>query len=331
MNGDIYKVVTYKEQGVSHQYYGKPCEDHVGEYFDSKSGVVAVAVSDGAGSYKNAETGSRITSQKAVQFMAKKFERLYELDEETFADYMLQEVYAALIEEAERNQYDIMSLSATLLVAAMHPDGRYLFFHVGDGAVLAYTTDGEVKILSQYEHEEAANITTFVTVPNTDYKMGRGRGDVLSFLLMSDGPEPHVISKEKAVGRLGLMIQMSFFFSRERMEDELEGFTELLKQNNMTDDASFAVLSDKRGAGKVFGQMDAGFKELLFGLPLAMKKKTKKNYEGFFGQMAIHPRGMHPKKLCSLFHIHKNRVLKKKLDGFIYAGVIKKENGRYIF
>lgn len=80
----LFKTILYKETGSRHIERNKNCEDNVFRYI-SENGITSIALSDGAGSYKYAEKGSEITARMAATFMAKKFERLYGLDNETIA------------------------------------------------------------------------------------------------------------------------------------------------------------------------------------------------------------------------------------------------------
>ena len=163
-----FKTVLYKETGTRHVERNKNCEDNVFRYI-SENGITSIALSDGAGSYKYAEKGSEITARMAATFMSEKFERLYSLDNETIADYVIREVLIPLREEAEKQGEDIVEFSATLLCAAFHQDGRYLILHVGDGAIVGLNKDNECEVISIYEHDGPANQTTFVTVPDTQF------------------------------------------------------------------------------------------------------------------------------------------------------------------
>ena len=161
-----FKTVLYKETGIRHIEHTKNCEDNVFRYI-TENGITSIALSDGAGSYKYAEKGSEITARMAATFMSEKFERLYSLDNETIADYVIHEVLIPLKEEAEKQCEDIIEFSATLLCTVFHPDGRYLILHVGDGAVVGLNKNNECEVISIYEHDGPANQTTFVTVPET--------------------------------------------------------------------------------------------------------------------------------------------------------------------
>lgn len=192
---DFFNTVTYRETGVKHLEKGKGCEDNVYKSFSNETGVKVIALSDGAGSYENAAIGSETASRVAAGLIAHKFNLLYDLDSETAASYILREVTIPLRILAEETGKDLISYSATLLCAAMHPDGRYFLFHVGDGAIVGYNIRRGCETVSLYEHEGPANQATFVTVENTDYYLKKGSGDYISFILMSDGPEDFLVNE----------------------------------------------------------------------------------------------------------------------------------------
>ena len=129
----------------------------------------SISLSDGAGSYSNAAVGSETVSKLSAQLFANKFDLLYALDSETASNYIIKEVRSPLEEMAKLSGNDLLSYSATLLCVAFHPDGRYLVFHIGDGAIIGYDVNKGLKAVSIYQHDGPANQTTFVTVDNAEY------------------------------------------------------------------------------------------------------------------------------------------------------------------
>lgn len=327
--GTCFRTALYREAGLRHRKKGKPCEDSVYEAADEKTGVTAIALCDGAGSYANAGAGAERTSCAAAELLAQRFNLLYELDDETCAQFILNAVLAPLKQLAQSNGWELMSLSATLLCVAMHPDGRYLYFHVGDGVIGAFRRDGRSVLLSQYKHQFAANVTTFVTVKNTEYRIGRGTGDWDAFVLMSDGPEDLLTMQDQLVPRVDLLFMMSFFLQKEDMESQLWALTGLLKSHRMDDDASFAVIADRRRTGYIFKMLTPELKTAILGLsPEAAKASGRMN--NMVRILSVHPNGISLRQFVRESHVHKERVARKRLQKLRDIGLIQYKNGLYI-
>ena len=266
-----FKSIIYKTIGVRHKEQNKICEDNVFSY-SSDNGVISVSLSDGAGSYKYASIGSEITTKVSASFLAEKFDRLYKLDNDTIAEYVLHEVLNPIKEIALAKNEEILQFSATLLCVAMHPDGRYIIMHVGDGAIVGLNVNNETEVISVYEHDGPANQTTFVTVPGTNAFVKKGNGGYASFVMMSDGPEDYLVNELGANPRVRLMQQLSFFLDEESMHRQFESLIKLLTDNGMDDDASFAVVCDMRELS-----------ELLLGLSPEFRKMIKRKRGDYHG------------------------------------------------
>ena len=323
----LFKTILYKETGSRHIERNKNCEDNVFRYI-SENGITSIALSDGAGSYKYAEKGSEITARMAATFMAKKFERLYGLDNETIADYVIREVLIPLGEEAEKQGEDIIEFSATLLCTAFHPDGRYLILHVGDGAIVGLNKNNECEVSSIYEHDGPANQTTFVTVPDTQFFLKKGTSDYSSVVLMSDGPEEFLVNELGANVRIRLMQQMAFFLSEADMENQISSLIRLLVNNGMGDDASFAVICNMKETGNVLSGLSPEFRRQLFDLQKDLSDKKMDNSKKLLAMIGSAPNGTTIGELTRNLHIHSKSITKKKLNHLLVMELIKQENGR---
>ena len=320
--------VLYRETGRQHLEAGKGCEDAVSSCYAKETGVQAISLSDGAGSYENAALGAELTAKTAAAFLAEKFELLYELDEETAAAFLLKKVRTPLEAEAAKSGKDLLSYSATLLCAALHPDGRFLVFHVGDGAVVGYSPKAGCKTVSVYEHQGPVNQTTFVTVDDTDYQFYRGRGEYAAFVLMSDGPEEFLANAQQVHSRVKLMIQLAYFVSEENMQEQLESLVGLLKQKGMRDDASFALLLDTQKTAAVFAGLSPQMKQMLFGVEELGTKKLKQSVE-ILDTITAYPNGATVSQIARQLYFHSPKIAKKKMQFMLDMNLIEWANGRY--
>lgn len=326
-NKAIFRAVLFRRTGTIHIKDGKDCEDSVSRSYDAQTGVSAVALSDGAGSCTKAGVGSDITARLAAELLAQKFNLLYDLDDDTASSYILREVTAALRTEAERDGTAFEQYSATLLLAAMHPDGRYLIFHVGDGAVIGFTDKCESIALSLYDHAGAVNETTFVTEPDTEYRILRGSGGFYAFSLMSDGPEEFMANEVDVSPRATLMHQLAFALSENDMEQQLDSMVELFNEKGMYDDASFALISDSRASAAVFRSMNSTLRETLIGTDAGPKQARRR--EVVIQILSAGTAGVTVQEMTRRLHTHSPRITRKKMQPFIDRGIVELAVGKY--
>lgn len=89
-------------------------------------------------------------------------------------------------------------MASTLLLVAIKDD-KFIIAHIGDG-VIGYLKNNEMKIASQPENGEFVNTTVFTTSKDAimTMKLIKGfLGTIQGFVLMSDGPEARLYSKQE--------------------------------------------------------------------------------------------------------------------------------------
>lgn len=325
----IFNTVLYKETGIKHIEKGKGCEDSVFTSFSSESGVKAISLSDGAGSYSNAAIGSYTVSRISAEFLANKFDLLYDLDSETASDYIIKEVKSPLEELAQQSGNDLLSYSATLLCVALHPDGRFMAFHIGDGAIIGYDIKKGCETVSIYNHDGPANQTTFVTVENTDYNLIKGRNRYSAFVLMSDGPEDFLVNEVDVNPRVQMMIQLSYFVSEEAMKEQLASLIDLLNDNGMSDDASFAIIFDTRKTADIFANLSPEMRNMLFECDSEIGSKKLKKILEVINIISLYNSGATLQQISRQLHVHSPKIAKKKIDFMVKMKIIERINGKY--
>lgn len=321
----------YYEMGVRHLKEDGECQDRALTAYRSENGVVAAAVSDGAGSYSYSQYGADIAVKIAVQKLTEHFDSLYYAEESTFVLEMINDIRDAFFQKAEKLGCEYYELSATLLCAAMAEDGRYLYFHVGDGVVIASDYEQRCWIMSQYEHTVGTNFTTFVTSKELIYQYDKGEGGFSGFFLCSDGPEEFFTDYDGAcTPELEMLMQMSHLFPCQRMIEEIRVVTAHLKDNAMYDDASYAVIADKRYAGDVLYRMTAEDRQLLLNASNPIRKRFLIQMKKTLDTLSQCD-GVTVDKLKRILHIHKKRYVRKRLACLQDTGVIYEKNNKFYF
>jgi|GEM_PF-3143522 len=327
----FFLTASYREAGVTHLENYHDCEDAVCTGICQKPHLAVSVLCDGAGSCQYAEKGAEITADTVREVLTERFEALYHMPEEEFAEYLLRCVRNRLADEAEMLRCETKELSATLLCAVLASDGRYLYFHIGDGIIAAADCQGRSRLVSSYQHEIAPNYTVFVTTENAKYYYGKGQGDISAFLLMSDGPEPSLSYGGFLTSRAKLLVYMSYFFKEDRLEAELQALTGYLKKHGMYDDASYALLADRRFAGEVFQNIPDNWINLLFGMSEKKSKSQKKKIADLLEVLALED-SVSENEAADILHQHrdKNRTYRKLLC-LMESGVLIYQDGRYYF
>ena len=329
MNNSLFSSIIYRETGLSHIEKGKGCEDNVFSAFSSTSGVKAVSLSDGAGSYCNAAIGSELTSKISAELFVDKFDLLFDLDSETASKYIIKEIRTPLEEMAKQSGNDLLSYSATLLCVALHPDGRFIAFHIGDGAIIGYEINEGTKTVSLYDHDGPATQATFVTVDNTEYNMVKGRDKYSAFVLMSDGPEDFLVNEVEINPRVQMMIQLAYFVSEQAMKDQLASLIQLLNENGMFDDASFAIILDERKTADIFASLSSEMKSMLFEVDSEIGSKKLKKALDVINIISLYNNGATLQQISRQLHVHSPKIAKKKIEFMVEMKLIEKVNGKY--
>ena len=180
------KLVGARIAGRSHAASGTPCQDAVAT--TSVGNVHCIALADGAGSRAHSDHGAQLAVDSVTRYLARNFEKTWEMNDEAIADEVLSVVGAAHRRHVKRKDYDTGQLACTLMFA-VHSNGRLLAGHLGDG-LIAKRTAGEAKVLSLPDNGEHINTTTFVDAPLAAKRMRiyrESKTTCNAVMLMSDG------------------------------------------------------------------------------------------------------------------------------------------------
>lgn len=201
--------------GKSHISSNTVCQDsHYYTPFSEMEGWGIAVVSDGAGSAKHSEIGSKFIAEQAVPHFFKKGIKEKQWDKQNtlpsdeewaeFAWEQLKNCAGALYEYGEK-ELDIpfKDLSCTVIAVVISPHGL-LVTHIGDGRAGYCTHDGTWNSMIQPHKGEEANMTYFLTshvwatqkgfrtahnVPIPESRIIRETAT--AFTLLSDGMENH--------------------------------------------------------------------------------------------------------------------------------------------
>jgi len=196
---------TWKSAGVSvrgfaHVESGVPCQDaHAVRIFEN--GFVA-AVADGAGSARHSHLGAALFADSLVyrSLLPALIGQMDLIKLETEIKKCVNRCRDELSTSLELESQESVLLSdyaATLLVAVSNGHEGF-FFHVGDGAAVAFSEGSpENSVISRPANGQYANETYFVTMEEWEQYLRTTSfsGGYDTVLLMSDGVTPMAMTK----------------------------------------------------------------------------------------------------------------------------------------
>jgi hypothetical protein len=196
----MWKFVAKSVRGSAHFINGLPCQDAWA--IKEVSGVLICALSDGAGSAKFADEGSKFIVNGTLNF----FEHIlnnnpHPVDlisdfDESDGYKLVEHIQELLTREAIKSYTSIHDYAGTLLVAIIH-ESRSCFYQIGDGA-WCVSRAGILGAVTWPTQGEFAGQTAFVTSP-------LHRND-LQFMTIS-GSLDYIIGMTDGIERLALNMQ----------------------------------------------------------------------------------------------------------------------------
>lgn len=185
------KLAAASKAGTAHDNGNGICQDsvetgHVGD-------VYCAALSDGAGSVEKSELASQAVAEDVVRRFCGDFERWYDLEIEEFRSELISNCRSAV-----KEINGAVGADCTLLFFVLSEDGRYMWGHIGDGAIFGIDPDDSVELISEPENGDEPNQTYFLSGKNAYEHLFVGRGDFFewrSVILCSDGISPSLWNK----------------------------------------------------------------------------------------------------------------------------------------
>ena len=163
-----WKILGGSSTGTKHLAMEKVCQDYVGYTTLLEGNLVVGAVSDGAGSAKCSDLGSKLAVKVAIsEIKTQKWDlkSLHEDQVERIFCKLIREVVNKLDAKAKANGLSINDLACTLLVFIASPNWLTAM-QIGDGLIIVRPRGGSYQLLFAPDKGEYANETSFITTPN---------------------------------------------------------------------------------------------------------------------------------------------------------------------
>ena len=235
-------------RGASHEKVDVPCQD-AHQWAAAADGLLVVAVADGAGSALLAEVGALVAAGAATDSLRESLVHHSgpdRMDDSAWRGLLTEAVMAArnaIETEASQRGAALGDLASTLIVVVAGAD-FVAAIQVGDGAVVAAQTDGQILSVTRPAQTEYLNETVFLTsaeaIATSQSVVWRGSlahlavlsdGLQMAALHMPDG-EPHpgfftplfnflAQQKEDSVAQAALTTFLGSPRLRERTDDDV--------------------------------------------------------------------------------------------------------------
>jgi Protein phosphatase 2C len=239
--------------GKQHEDAGGRCEDawsSARRALPTGHEVLAVCVSDGAGSAENGGAGAQITSRVLANWLVENAEKLFDSVTDDSRSSIVSTLKRVLRRAAWKSSAVIKSYACTVVAVLTVDDGRWLTVHLGDGAIVG-RFGGILKAVSIPRKGEFANETFFVTdndaSESLDIQMSSSYEDgnsATAFAMFTDGVESSLVNRRtNEVSRvLGDMFGWLTNNSEREVTLALEDNLRLVFRQRTGDDCSLAII-----------------------------------------------------------------------------------------
>lgn len=248
-----WKIAGASVIGKQHEDAGGRCEDawsSARRALPSGHEVLAVCVSDGAGSAANGWVGAQMTSRVLANWLAENSDILFRSVTDDKKWTIASTLKRTLRRAADRNGCNFKSYACTIVAVMTVTDGRWLTVHLGDGAIVGKFGD-DLKAVSVPRKGEFANETYFVTdndaADSIDIQQSTNYEAALpasAFAMFTDGVEASLVNRRS--GEVSRALSDMFCWlssnSEEDVSDALEHNIRQVFRQRTGDDCSLAII-----------------------------------------------------------------------------------------
>jgi serine/threonine protein phosphatase PrpC len=158
-----WRVVGAAAPGTSHARLGLPCQDALA--YKAGTHSLLVALSDGAGTAERSQSGAQTAVQAALDSLVVSLDSSLPVDQAAWQEVLcaaFDDARSALLSLAVIEEQPLRAYAATLILAVATA-GQLAVAQLGDGAVVAGESPGELFLVNLPQRGEYANETYFLT------------------------------------------------------------------------------------------------------------------------------------------------------------------------
>jgi hypothetical protein len=277
----MWNTLNFELRGMGHKKENVPCQDKT--FSLRVDGIIACALSDGAGSALFSHYGAETVTQSVCHFITENFEKIYNTDGRNAKYMILENLLSKLEDKAKKINCKLKDLACTLLAVAIYND-NCIVLHIGDG-VIGCLRNNRLEVISFPNNGEFANSTYFVTSSDVINKfiMKKGSTNGMSgFVFMSDGTAESLYSKKNKMlvpivkNIMQKTVLFNDIFALEFIKKEFDLIVE-----NTNDDCSLGMIVHNDEHLRLYNDLKISDKIELFNLKGKKRfmKKRQKNLD----------------------------------------------------
>jgi hypothetical protein len=247
-----WKIISASVAGTLHRARELPCQDsYAFRVFETNAGeILTIAVSDGAGSAKFADTGSRFACDffiSAVTSLLENGGKFSHLNRDFFLQF-LQTFQTQLLAKTE-NQ-DLCDYACTFLAVAAS-ETETVFAQIGDGAIVYSSEPDEFCLFAVPQQGEYANSTNFLTDETAadNLQFERIETCVEELAIFTDGLQRLTLDFQSKQPHQpffrSMFAPLRAEMSASNLEEKLSQFLDSPKINERTDDDKTLILASR--------------------------------------------------------------------------------------
>lgn len=211
-NKHTFEVAAASTVGPYHKARGMGGQDCFA-YLQNTNRVVAV-VSDGAGSAKYGKIGAKFVCEKLCKVLMKADFKNIRQNVVDAIGFVRDELMIHRLNKT-KNEVGLIDFSATL-IGAVYDKGKGVFFHIGDGAGIAFVSDKNV-VVSEPENGIFESETFFYTMDDwKDSLRFMPFENAKSLFLMTDGVTCFALKKNEKTPEKGFIAPINSFLMAEK-------------------------------------------------------------------------------------------------------------------
>jgi serine/threonine protein phosphatase PrpC len=251
----VTKISKFVKTGDKHLKTNKFCQDSA--YCYKTEDFNLLCLSDGAGSYKYARMGSKLTCLYTIRFFKENISILENLSIEELKSLLITFIQSGILKYSKSKESSIDEFSSTLIFCLELKD-QVIIGNIGDGLVIGVSNE-EAHVLLEPKSSNEFDQTFFVTMTEAEKYLTliKHQKKDICFILSTDGIADEIYNRQisdldEEIKNIFLLLTERFtIYSEEDIKNDLEYITEqVIEKRSSRDDCSLGIMQISQNQNK---------------------------------------------------------------------------------